>query len=175
LESPGDYEGLLRRIKVEYRRGHPRSGVFISYAHKDKQWLDLFLGCLADLKRQGVQIWTDREIKAGARFQEEIQNALARAQVAVLLVTPAFLKSDYIKSHELSNALQAAESEGLVIFWIPIEPSSYEKSEIAPFRAALTPSTPLSRLRGPKRNQALVSIAAQLAEALGVSRTNALR
>jgi hypothetical protein len=175
LESPSDYQGLLRRISIEYRRGHPRNGVFISYAHKDKQWFDLFLGHLADLKRQGVEIWTDREIKPGARFNEEIRSALAKAQVAVLLVTPAFLESDYIRSRELPTSLQAAETEGLVIFWIPVKPSSYEGSEIAEFHAAHPPSAPLSGLRGTKRNQALVSIASRLADVLGVvNRTNSL-
>jgi len=95
----------------------------------------------------------------------------------VLLVTPAFLKSEFIKSSELPAALRAAEAEGLVILWIPVKPSSYERREgreIAEFQAAQPPSAPLSGLRGAKRNQALVSIASHLADVLGVNRTNAL-
>lgn len=174
LDSTKDFDGLLRRIKTEYRRRHPRNGVFVSYAHRDEQeWLDSFLAHLAFLKRQGVEIWTDREIKPGARFHEEIQSSLAKAQVAVLLVTPAYLESEYIASHELPNLLQAAESEGLVIFWIPVKPSSYNQCEIAQFQAAHPPSEPLSGLRGSRRDQAFVSIASKLADALSVNKTNA--
>jgi TIR domain len=174
LETPTDFEGLIRRIKSEYRRRHPRSGIFISYAHKDsRKWLDSLVGHLAPLKQKGVEIWTDREISPGDRFHDEIQNALAKAQVAVLLVTPAFLESPYIQNHELRNMLQAAESEGLVIFWIPVRPSSYEQSDIAPFQAAHPPSKPLSGLRGAERDQALVTIASKLADALGVSKMTA--
>jgi hypothetical protein len=173
LDSTKDFEGLLRRIKNEYRRRHPRQGVFISYAHKDEQqWLDSLLVHLAFLKRLGVEIWTDREISPGARWHQDIQNALAKAQVAVLLVTPAFLESPYISNDELPNLLRAAESEGLIIFWIPVKPSSWSMSELAPFQAAHPPSEPLSGLRGSKRDQAFVSIASKLANALGVNKAN---
>jgi hypothetical protein len=170
LDSTKDFEGLLRRIKSEHRRRHPRQGIFISYAHKDEQqWLNSLLGHLAFLKRQGVEIWTDREIRPGDRWHDEIQNSLAKAQVGVLLVTPAFLESTYISNNELPNLLRAAESEGLVIFWIPVKPSSWDRSELAPFQAAHPTSEPLSGLRGAKRDQALVSIASKLADALGVN------
>jgi TIR domain-containing protein len=171
LESTSDFEGLRRRIRSEYQRLHPRQGVFISYAHKDDQrWLESLLDHLALLKRRGVEIWTDREIRPGANWHEEIQNSLARAKVAVLLVTPAFLQSPYIASDELPIMLRAANSEGLVIFPIPVKPSSYEQSELAPFQAAHPLSEPLSGLRAAKRDQAFVNIASKLADALGVNK-----
>jgi internalin A len=122
------------------------------------------------VKRRGVEIWTDREIKPGENWHEEIQNSLARAKVAVLLVTPAFLRSEYIARSELAPLLQAAKSEGLVIFPIPVKPSSYEQSELAPFQAAHPLSEALSGLSAAKRDQAFVNIASKLADALGINK-----
>lgn len=171
LESTNDFEGLRRRIRSEYQKQRPRQGVFISYAHKDDQtWLDSLLGHLALLKRRGVEIWTDRDIRPGDNWHDEIQNSLARAKVAVLLVTPAFLESSYIASDELPILLQAARSEGLVIFPIPVKHSSYDQSEVAPFQAAHPLSEPLSGLRSTKRDQAFVGIVSKLADALGVKK-----
>jgi hypothetical protein len=171
LESTSDFEGLRRRIRNEYQKSHPRQGVFISYAHKDDEaWLDSLLSHLAFLKKRGVEIWTDRDIRPGANWHEEIQDSLARAKVAVLLVTPDFLESSYIADSELPILLQAARSEGLIIFPIPVRPSSYEQTELAPFQAAHPLSEPLSGLRVAKRDQAFVSIASKLADALGINK-----
>lgn len=171
LESTNDFQGLCRRIRSEYQKQNPRRGVFISYAHQgDQKWLDSLLGHLEFLKQRGVKIWTDREIRPGDKWHEEIQNSLATAKIAVLLVTPAFLASHYIASQELPILLQAAQSEGLVIFPIPVKPISYDQSELAPFQAAHPLSEPLSGLHGAKRDRAFVSIASKLADALGVKK-----
>ena len=134
LDSNEDFEGLLRRMRTQFRIRHPRTGIFISYSHNDEHWLNLLLEHLAFLKQQGVEIWTDREIEPGDRWREEIEDALATASVAVLLVTPAFLASPFIQNNELPTLLRAAKSEGLVIFWIPVEPSSYDQYKFAIFR-----------------------------------------
>jgi hypothetical protein len=168
LESKDDFDGLIRRLQAEHRRRNPRAGVFISYAHDDEpEWIDTLLRHLVSIVRSGITVWTDRDIKPGARWHEEIQSALARAKVAVLLVSQKFLSSQYISNQELPNFLQAAAADGLTIFWIPIKPSGYEGTEIADFQAAHPPSQPLSSLRGAKRDAAFVSIAKRLAEALG--------
>jgi hypothetical protein len=173
LLSENDFDGLRRAVRIEHQKMHPRHGVFISYAHKDDQrWLDSLLEHLALLKQRGVEIWTDREILPGEMWHEEIQNALATAKVAVLLVTPAFLASSYIESNELPNMLLAAKSEGLVIFPIPVKPSSYEQSKLAPFQAAQPLTEPLSGLRPAQRDKAFVSIVSKLQNALGLNTSN---
>lgn len=171
LDSPQEFEGLLRRVWVEYQKRNPRRGVFVSYAHDDgDEWLDTLLRHLAPLEERGVEIWTDRKIKPGSKWHEEIQSSLKRAKVGVLLVTPALLKSDYIASDELPVMLRDAESEGLIIFPIPVDvkPRSYERSKLKDFHAAHPLSKPLSRLPDKEREDAFASITSELAEALGV-------
>jgi hypothetical protein len=151
----------------------PRSGVFISYAHKDDQsWLDSLLVNLSWLKDQhNVEIWTDRDIEPGDTWDEEIQAALGRAKVAVLLVSPQFLNSSYILNNELPKILQAAETDGMQIFWIPVRASSAKYSPIAKFQAAYPPDKPLAGLRRAVRDQAFVDIVDKLAKVLGVIET----
>lgn len=170
LDSKSDFDGLLRRIRAEFRKRHPRLGVFVSYAHDDEPvWINARKNHLAFLERKGIRIWTDEDIKPGERWHDEIQDALATAKVAVLQVSPNFLSSQYIASHELPHFLEAAQSDGLTIFWVPVKPSSYKESEIGKFQAAHSPDQPLSALRGAKRDGALVRIASKLSEALGIA------
>jgi TIR domain len=171
LSDDGAFDALLRRIRQVWRARVPRRGVFVSYAHKDDQsWLDSLLGHLDWLKRQhDVELWTDRDIEPGEGWHETIQSALDSAKVGILLVSPEFLASAYITSNELPRMLDAAESDGLKIFWIPVRPSAYKPSPIAKFQAAHAPDRPLSRLRGGERDQALVEIGEKLAKSLDLT------
>ena len=73
-----------------------RNRVFISYSHKDdrvRQDLDLFL---APYKRElNLNVWSDKDIPTGDRWSERIDEALASAKVAVLLVSANYLSSTY--------------------------------------------------------------------------------
>jgi hypothetical protein len=162
--QPVGFDGLMRRFRTEFPRA--RSGVFISYSHKDKKWLDLLLQHLAPARQSGMEIWTDQEIEPGDLWHDEIQERLDGARVAVPLITPSFLASSYVSSHELPTMLTAAESEGLTIFWIPVSDSSYKTTPIQKFQAAHDPSRPLAKLSGAKRAEALVDIVAKLSKAL---------
>jgi hypothetical protein len=88
-------ESLLRRIRQVWHERVPRSGVFISYAHDDDvKWLKGLLAKLQPLTNShGIRVWTDREIAPGDNWHLDIQNALDRAKVGVMLISPKFLDS----------------------------------------------------------------------------------
>ena len=132
-------------------------------------WLDSLLNHLTWIERRGVDIWTDRDIAPGALWHDSIQAALDRAQVAVLLVSPHFLASDYISTDELPVLLDAAAGDGLTIFWIPVRPSAYRQSPIARFQAAHAPHRPLAALNPGDRDQALVEISERLGQVLNLA------
>jgi hypothetical protein len=140
-----------------------RDQVFISYSHADSEWLKRLQIMLAPLRRQGMlDVWEDTRIQVGQDWKAEIEKALERAKVAVLLVSPDFLASDFIARHELPPLLEAARKQGTTILWVPLRHSLYRVTEIARYQAAYDPGTPLSTLTLAEQDAALVRIAEAL-------------
>lgn len=140
-----------------------RDQVFISYSHKDTKWLDKLQTMLKPMMRNNtISVWDDTAIKPGSKWRDEIEKALASANVAVLMVSQNFLASDFITKHELPPLLNAAEQEGLKIIWVPVSYCMYEETEIHEYQAAHTPSQPLQSLKGAKLDQVLVNICQEI-------------
>lgn len=104
----------------------------------------------------------DTQIDPGALWKEEINNALASAKAAILLVTPNFLASDFIAKNELPPLLVSAEKDGLRIFWRAVSSSLYTLTDIAKYQAANDPSRPLDSLSPARLNKELARIAKSL-------------
>jgi len=141
--------------------------VFISYSRKDKKWLDELKTHLAPSERRNkLLVWDDTKMSAGSEWREEIQRALTEARVAVLLVTPNFLKSDFIAKHELPPLLEAAKQNNVRILWVAVSSSRYKETEIEKYTATNDPSRPLDKLRKSERNEVFVKICDQIEEAI---------
>ena len=110
--------------------------LFISYSHKDEEWLVELKKWLSPLEKKDlIKIWDDKEIKAGEDWRNEIEKALNSAKAAVLLISQDFLTSEFITDIELPALLDAADKKGVKIFWIAVRPSIVEDTDIAKFQA----------------------------------------
>jgi hypothetical protein len=82
---------------------------FVSYAHADQRSADTLLQQLteqlAPSKRYAYTLWHDTGLLVGEQWHDEIQQALADCQFGLLLVSPAFLASEYITQQELPQFL----------------------------------------------------------------------
>lgn len=140
-----------------------RDKIFISYSHRDRKWLEMLQKMLYPLIRQEkISIWDDTQIQPGQQWRSQIEQALASASVAVLLVSPDFLASKFIREHELPPLLAAAESEGVIIFCIAVRSSYYEATDILRYQFAHDVKKPLAKLSVANREAELVEIVKRL-------------
>ena len=109
---------------------------FISYSHHDAEFLTSLHQHLAGLRRQGLlDTWTDREIDAGAVLDEEIDSAMEKANLFLLLVSSSFINSDYCYEKEFTKALQKQKLGAAIIVPIIVRPCDWKIPELRQFKA----------------------------------------
>ena len=155
---------------------HQRDRVFVSYSHKDKEWLEKFSAVLApDIRNGRVDYWDDRELQPGDPWYAKILNGIGTARVAVLLVSPNFLASRFIMEEELPRIL-AARDDGLTVIWVPLFGTFYGSAappQIKPlteFQAAFDASKPLAEQAPASQTTLLLDLCRQIQRLLNPCR-----
>ena len=146
-----------------------RRHVFISYSRADRAWVDRLRITMAPLLREAGEelvLWDDSQIRPGELWQKTIETALARARVALLLVSAEFLASDFVMGREVPVLLEAAEREGVPILWVSLSPCWVSFTPIHAYQAVLPPDTSLEEMTEPQQRRALVRIAEEVHRAL---------
>jgi formylglycine-generating enzyme required for sulfatase activity len=74
--------------------------VFVTYSHQDEEYLgeNSLLGFLKGLEKEGVEFWTDKKIPTGEKWNAVIKANLGISPIALVLVSQAFLDSEYCQS-----------------------------------------------------------------------------
>lgn len=125
-----------------------RTDVFVSYSHADKKWLTEMRMHLTPLGREhDINIWDDTKIQSGEKWRAEIDKALSKSKVAILLVSARFMASDFITKNELPPLLNAAEKEGLIILTVIVgRNGAFANHPINIYQAINSPTDPLNLL-----------------------------
>lgn len=135
-----------------------RNYVFISYAHEDDEWRRRLLKNLKPSIMEGkIALWDDSQIQPGMKWFENIREAIEQSSVAVLLVSPDFLDSDFILPTELPLLRAAAEKRGLRILWVAVRPVAIPAA-ITDLQALHNPGSALSTLSESEQDQVFVKI-----------------
>ncbi|MGH9802131.1 MAG: TIR domain-containing protein [Blastocatellia bacterium] len=108
-----------------------KPGVFISYSQHDEPMMRQLVAHLSMLE---ADLWHDRKLVAGDRWEETLDERLDSAEIILLLISRHFFESDFCKTVELPRALERGrKSETRVI---PILISSYlwERTAVSEFQ-----------------------------------------
>jgi hypothetical protein len=102
--------------------GSSKPVIFISYSHKDRQWLDFVQGHLqVAVANDHFETWDDRRIAGGADWEKEIDAALGTCSAFILLVSRHSLVSRFILKREVQAALEAHWTRGVRIYPIVVQ------------------------------------------------------
>ena len=155
---------LMEKKTEEKKMEMKKHKIFISYAHIDKSYYDRLITHLNVLKSYegGIEEWSDRKIKSGERWKEEIEKALREADIAILLVSTDFLASDFIRNNELPSILHKAASANTKILSLLIKPSLFLNTELAEFQAVNDAQKTLADMNEPEQEKTYLKLMSEI-------------
>ena len=105
--------------------------LFVSYAHANKKaaskFLDMFKEKTSAAKLFRYNYWDDSDLNIGKQWDESIQNAIQRCDFGLLLVSPAFLSSQYVTEKELPHYL---DRDGKRCFPVMLAPVDFKRHDL---------------------------------------------
>ena len=111
--------------------------VFISYSRKDFYFAESLAFHLAE---RGIANWLDaNHLAPGGEWSEEIDRALDQAQTVVVVVTPASVRSEYVR-REWKRALAQGDRLILALFRSCKLPPELQHARVVDFRGAFRPA-----------------------------------
>ena len=121
--------------------------IFISYSHKDEEWKDRLTPHLGVLQQEGLlEFWDDRKIDGGDDWLPEIEQAINKAHVAVLMISANFLTSEFILNKEVTRLLERRSSDGLRVMPLIVKPCPWKKvSWLSPLQSRPKDGRPLMK------------------------------
>jgi hypothetical protein len=100
---------------------------FISYAHDDYDMFTKFNIHLRSVGRAfGISFWSDQRLDAGYLWEPTILRQIDAADVFVLLVSPAFIASDYIYDREIPAIRQRRHSASALVLPVVLQRCYWE-------------------------------------------------
>lgn len=138
--------------------------VFISYARQDRNWLERLEEHLGPLQHEKIiEPWIDTgKIDYGDRYNEAIEEAIDTSSAAVLLVTPSFQNSVFIKAKELPRLLRYADAGELKLYWVLVSDCVLADTLAASYECANRSKDALDGMTSSQVNRILANVARDL-------------
>ncbi len=96
--------------------------IFISYSHKDYNYLERIETHLASLRRDGlIEDWNDTKFKIGDLWDDKIKSKLKNSDIVILLISADFINSSYIHNNELPLIMKLVKEGSCVLFPVVVE------------------------------------------------------
>ncbi len=139
--------------------------VFFSYAHQDEELRDELDSHFGILKRgDKIRTWHDREILPGGEWAGAIDHHLEVADVILLLVSPAFIASDYCWDVELKRAMERHRAGEARVIPIILRPVDWQDAPFGKLQALPEDARPVTTW--PNRDLACLDVARGLRSAI---------
>lgn len=143
--------------------------VFLAANEADDRWLAELRTFLKPLADHGIRAWSVGDLLKGGRQKDALQAALARTDLAVLLVSADFLAEEFALGsplHALISANFSREIHRMNVLWVPVGPSAYEVTDISEYSPLHDPRRPLNMLRDAEAKRAVPEICKRILHAL---------
>ena len=107
--------------------------VFVSYAHADSQVQEVFATRLTAAQQQGAfEYWADTKIEPGASWDDVIHDELQKSDLALVLVSNAFLGSKYCRE-EMLTLLRKPQ-----LYWVIVDDCVWRSSPLREWQSSAT-------------------------------------
>jgi len=116
---------IVKSINEDVFADANQKKIFISYCHKDKDWLNIIMAHLKSLEYENIDIWFDDKIQAGEQWNPVITDAIQTSHMIICLISKDFLNSDFIRTKEVPEILNK-QKEGIIVFPILINNCSWK-------------------------------------------------
>ncbi len=124
--------------------------IFISYSHKDEAHKEKLQTSLKSLQYSfEIDVWEDRQIQVGDNWSEEISKAMERAEYIVLLISPDFLASDFIKEVEMKRAFERHDKGDAMVMPVIIRPCLWNQKPINKVQVVPKDGKPVTKYDDP--------------------------
>ena len=122
-------EKRIREILADQPRVFPESEarpikVFLSYSHKprDTSYMAEVLDFVKGLNTEGIAFWSDKNIVKGDHWEQEIMKRLEESDMALTLVSQAYLDSEYCNLE-----VKALLEQSAVIIPVMLSPCEWKR------------------------------------------------
>lgn len=117
------------------------------------------------MKRNGeIETWQDRRIRAGDPLDSAIDERLEQSDIILLLLSPAFLASDYCYDIEKSRALELQNEGKARVISVILRPCDWRETPLAHF--LVTPTDGKAVVKWSNQDEAFQDIVKSIRNAL---------
>jgi len=141
--------------------------IFVSYVPEDQAWAsgegeqNIVEWFASKLRDEEVEFWPDPDEPPVNQYETDVEGEIEQADIALLLLSPAYLASPFIETVQLPLMERRVEDDALWVLPIVLEACEWERSKLltdalAPFKR----QAPLSELLDDRRALRLAMIPA---------------
>lgn len=152
--------------------------LFLVANEADARWLAEIRRYLEPYAQHGIRTWTADDLLRGGRKREALQAALVETDLAVMLVSAAFLAEEFALGsplHALINAGIGREKSPMKVLWVPVGASAFEVTDISEYPPLHDPRKPLDVLLDVEARQTVPKVCKRILHALAPAKYPAPR